>query len=167
MTIAEFDHLSSEKKRELLLQCCGSASWADKVMQSLPAEDLVDLMEISDEAWSQCNEDDFREAFTHHPKIGDIDSLKEKFANTAHWAAGEQSGVNQSSEKILLQLAEGNKKYEDKFGYIFIVCATGKSAAEMNNMLQERLHNDPEQEIRIAAEEQNKITKIRLEKLFA
>jgi len=166
MTIAEFDHLPVEKRRELLFQCCGSHKWVDKMLSVFPVEDLVDLEECADEKWYECTEDDWKEAFEQHPQIGDIDLLKEKFSPTADWAATEQSGVNESSEEILKNLAEGNKLYKDRFGYIFIVCATGKSAEEMLSMLEERLPNSPEEEIKIAAEEQNKITKIRLEKLF-
>ena len=166
MTIAEFDHLGVEEKKALLHQCCGSAQWVNKMVSELPAEDLVDLLEIAEEQWYACQETDWREAFAHHPKIGDINSLKEKFASTAHWAEGEQAEVQQASEQTLQQLAAGNQAYEQRFGYIFIVCATGKSADEMLQLLNQRLYNNPEVEIQMAMEEQNKITRIRLEKLF-
>lgn len=136
------------------------------MLTAFPVEDLVDLEECAVEKWYECTEEDWKEAFENHPQIGDIDSLKEKFASTAEWAAGEQSGVTESTQEVLQNLAEGNKLYKEKFGYIFIVCATGKSADEMLSMLEERLPNTPEEEIEIAAEEQNKITKIRLEKIF-
>jgi 2-oxo-4-hydroxy-4-carboxy-5-ureidoimidazoline decarboxylase len=106
------------------------------------------------------------EAFEHHPKIGDINSLKEKYPNTKEWASDEQAGINVASEEVLHAVAKGNEDYEKKFGYIFIVCATGKSAGEMRQILESRLMNNPDEEIQIAAEEQNKITKLRLEKLF-
>jgi len=131
-----------------------------------PADDLVELLEDAEEQWFKCSEEDWKRAFAQHPKIGDIDSLKKKFASTAAWASGEQSGVNAASQNTIEALAEANKKYEDKFGYIFIVCATGKSAEEMLEILLSRLPNDPEEEIEIAADEQNKITKLRLEKLL-
>ncbi|THU40623.1 2-oxo-4-hydroxy-4-carboxy-5-ureidoimidazoline decarboxylase [Niastella caeni] len=166
MTIAEFDHLEIEEKRMLLQQCCGSTAWVNNMLASLPAEDLVDLLEIAEEQWYVCHEQDWREAFAHHPKIGDIDALKEKFAATAHLAEGEQSSVKEASQLTLQQLADGNEAYEKRFGYIFIVCATGKSADEMLQLLNQRLYNNPEVEIQIAMEEQNKITKLRLEKLF-
>ena len=166
MTIAEFDHLDIEEKKALLQQCCGSSTWVNNMVAAPPAEDLVDLLEIAEEQWYACHEADWREAFTHHPKIGDIDTLKEKFAATAQWAAGEQEEVKQASEQTLQQLAEGNQAYEQRFGYIFIVCATGKSADEMLQLLNQRLYNNPEVEIQIAMEEQLKITKLRLEKLF-
>ena len=131
-----------------------------------PAEDLVEVLEDAEEQWYQCSEEDWKEAFAHHPKIGDIDSLKKKFASTANWASGEQSGVDTASQQTIEALAKGNKEYEKKFGYIFIVCATGKSADEMLGLLTTRLLNDPKDEIEIAADEQNKITKLRLEKLL-
>ncbi len=131
-----------------------------------PADDLVELLEDAEEQWFLCSEADWKEAFAHHPKIGDVESLKKKFASTAQWASGEQSGVNNASAQTMEALAEGNKKYEEKFGYIFIVCATGKSAEEMLAILQNRLQNNPEVEIEIAADEQNKITKLRIEKLL-
>lgn len=166
MTIAEFDHLDIDIKRNFLYQCCGCNRWVEKVLTALPAEDLVDLMEIAEEEWYKCTEADWREAFTQHPKIGDMQSLKTKFS-TAHLAANEQVSVNQASEQVLQELADFNKIYEEKFGYIFIVFATGKSADEMLSLLKARLNNAPGEEINIAMEEQNKITKLRLEKIFA
>lgn len=166
MTIADFDHLSPEKKKELLQQCCGSPCWIDKMLTVFPVEDLVELLEAAEEKWYECSEKDWKEAFEHHPKIGNINSLKPKFTTSAEWAADEQSGVNSSSEEVLQNLANSNQLYEEKFGYIFIVCATGKSAQEMLTLLEDRLKNTPPDEIRIAMGEQNNITKIRLEKLF-
>lgn len=167
MTIAGFDHLPTEKKKELLQQCCGSGCWVNKMLTVFPVEDLVELLEAAEEKWYECNEQDWKEAFAHHPKIGDINSLKEKFANTAQWAQDEQSGVNTSPGEVLQNLASKNKLYEEKFGFIFIVCATGKSAQEMLSLLEERLKNKPSEEMEIAMAEQNRITKLRLEKLFA
>jgi 2-oxo-4-hydroxy-4-carboxy-5-ureidoimidazoline decarboxylase len=166
MTIADFDHLSTDEKRELLQKCCGSTGWIDKMIAAPPLEDLVDLEETAEEKWWECSEKDWLEAFEHHPKIGDINSLKEKYPNTVEWASNEQSGVNVASDEILIALAKGNDDYEQKFGHIFIVCATGKSAGEMLEILQSRLPNSAEDEIKIAADEQLKITKLRLEKLF-
>ncbi len=167
MSIAEFDHLSKDEQQTLLTKCCGSTAWVGKMLTVFPVEDLVELLEYAEEKWYQCSEADWLEAFTHHPKIGDIDSLKEKFASTASWAAGEQSAVTDTTQETLEALAEGNHLYEEKYGYIFIVCATGKSAVEMLSLLQVRLQNAAEVEIEIAAAEQDKITKIRLENLFA
>jgi len=123
-------------------------------------------MQMADNSWRSLKDDDYLEAFAGHPRIGDISSLREKYQDTRELAASEQSGVNSATETVLHQLAEGNRRYEATFGFIFIVCASGKSAAEMNDLLQKRLANSREQELTIAAEEQRKIFNIRLEKLL-
>ena len=166
MTIAQFDHLPENRKRELLKQCCGSEQWVNNMLTVFPVEDLVELVEAAEEKWDELTEEDWKEAFDHHPKIGDVNSLKEKFADTAKWASGEQSGVNAADDDTLQQLAKDNEAYQKKYGFIFIVCATGKSAKEMLDILQTRLKNSEEEEIEIAAGEQLKITILRLEKLF-
>jgi 2-oxo-4-hydroxy-4-carboxy-5-ureidoimidazoline decarboxylase len=166
MTIAGFDHLPDEKKKELLLQCCGSSAWVNKMLTVFPVEDLVELLDAAEEKWYECTESDWKEAFDHHPKIGDINSVREKFANTAEWAANEQAGVNDAAENTLQQLAKGNAEYQNKFGFIFIVCATGRSAENMLADLKTRLNNSSDEEVKAAAAEQLKITKLRLEKLF-
>jgi 2-oxo-4-hydroxy-4-carboxy-5-ureidoimidazoline decarboxylase len=165
MTIAEFDHLNVEEKKKLLYQCCGSTAWVNKMLAIPVAEDLVDLFEDAEECWYSLKEEDWKEAFANHPRIGDIESLKKKFAND-QFAGGEQSGVANASEQTLQALADGNRVYEEKFGYIFIVSAEGKSAVEMLGLLTARLQNKPQTEITIAMDEQNKITRLRLEKLF-
>ena len=166
MTLHELNTIPREQLVSELTKCCGSPSWVNKMLPFFPADDLVELLEDAEEQWFKCSEEDWKQAFAQHPKIGDIDSLKKKFASTAQLASAEQSGVNSASQNTIEALAEANKKYEDKFGYIFIVCATGKSAEEMLGILQSRLQNDPKEELEIAADEQNKITKLRLEKLL-
>jgi 2-oxo-4-hydroxy-4-carboxy-5-ureidoimidazoline decarboxylase len=165
MTIAAFDHLDHESKKELLSQCCGSSRWVEEMLKMPPVEDLIDLFENAEEKWYECREQDWKEAFAHHPRIGDIDALRKKFSSDK-FAGDEQSSLNNASEQTLKSLAKANKSYEQKFGYLFIVCATGKSADEMLALLNDRLKNDPEEELKIAMDEQNKITKLRLEKLF-
>jgi 2-oxo-4-hydroxy-4-carboxy-5-ureidoimidazoline decarboxylase len=166
MTLHEFNILSKEQLIAELTKCCGSSSWINRILQFVPADDMIELLEDAEEQWWKCNEEDWKEAFGHHPKIGDVELLTKKFASTAQWAFGEQSSVNVASKETIEALAEGNRLYEEKFGYIFIVCATGKSAEEMLALLQTRLENKPEEEIKIAADEQNKITKLRIEKLL-
>jgi 2-oxo-4-hydroxy-4-carboxy-5-ureidoimidazoline decarboxylase len=166
MTLHELNTLPVTQLKEELTKCCGSAAWVNKMLPFFPADDLIELLEDAEEKWFECGEADWKEAFASHPRIGDIESLKKKFASTAQWASGEQSGVSSASLQTIEALAKGNKEYEDKFGYIFIICATGKSANEMLDNLKDRLKNDPEDEIEIAADEQNKITKLRLEKLL-
>jgi 2-oxo-4-hydroxy-4-carboxy-5-ureidoimidazoline decarboxylase len=166
MTLHALNTLSKQQQKEELLKCCGSSAWADRMLVFFPADDMVELLEDAEEQWYKCNETDWKEAFAHHPKIGDLDSLKKKFASSTQWEAEEQKAVNTASQQTLEALASENKKYEDKFGYIFIVCATGKTAEEILALLQVRLNNSPEVEIETAADEQNKITKLRIEKLL-
>jgi 2-oxo-4-hydroxy-4-carboxy-5-ureidoimidazoline decarboxylase len=125
------------------------------------------LLAGAESLWSLLTAADWREAFAHHPKIGDGESSRRRFAATSTWTASEQSGIVGAEEALLTTLAESNAAYEAKFGYIFIVCATDKSAAEVLATLQDRLSNGPRNELRIAAGEQKKITRLRLEKLFS
>ena len=166
MTLHEFNILPKQELAEVLTRCCGSSAWVQKMLPFIPADDMVELLEDAEEQWWKCTEADWKQAFANHPKIGDLDSLKNKYADTAEWASGEQQGTNAAAGQTLKELADANREYEEKFGYIFIVCATGKSADEMLVILKNRLSNDPSAEIEIAADEQNKITKLRLEKLL-
>lgn len=123
------------------------------------------MIAASHEVWATLTPADWREAFADHPKIGDRQGLQKKFAETRHLASQEQAGVARASDDVLEALARGNREYEGKFGYIFIVCATGLSAETMLAMLQTRLANDPATELRVAAGEQSKITSLRLRQL--
>lgn len=123
-------------------------------------------MDGANRCWNECTEQDWLEAFTHHPQIGDVKTLQQKFADTASWAEGEQAGVTYASDETIQALADYNKLYKKKFGYIFIVCATGKTASVMLGLLNERLHHTPHEEIHIAMKEQQKIILLRLEKLL-
>jgi 2-oxo-4-hydroxy-4-carboxy-5-ureidoimidazoline decarboxylase len=168
MTVQDLNNLEKETLAAELGKCCGAAAWVSSMADGVPFLSENDLLKKAEIIWSnECNVTDWFEAFTHHPKIGDVKSLQQKFASTKDWAAGEQAGVQKANDDIIAELAEGNKKYEEKFGFIFIVCATGKTAEEMLNLLNDRLPNDYEEEIKIAAQEQNKITQIRLKKLLA
>ncbi len=166
MNLDELNSIDAHQLKPELHRCCGSAGWVNQLIERRPFASLDDLMQASDQSWGGLNQEDWLEAFTHHPKIGDLNSLKAKFATTSDWAAGEQGGVALANDKVIEDLAAGNDAYEKKFGYIFIVCATGKSAGEMLALLQERLKNGPADEIQKAMQEQNKITKLRLEKLL-
>lgn len=166
MTLAEFNALPDAKAREELSRCCGCAAWAEAVASARPFRDKAALLAAADAAWAKTGESEWREAFAHHPRIGGKDALRAKFASTSTWARGEQAGAASASEEVLDALAKGNAEYEAKFGHIFIVCATGKSAAEMLSLLNARMGNAPAAEARIAAAEQAKITRIRLEKLI-
>ena len=165
--LAELNKLDNLELSEELTICSLSSTWVKMMATYFPADSIEDILEEAETMWYECSEDDWKEAFTHHPKIGDVESLTKKFTSTAQWASGEQSGVNTAAAETIKALAEDNRLYEEKFGYIFIVCATGKSAEEMLSILQARLKNEPADEIKIAAAEQNKITRLRLQKLLA
>jgi 2-oxo-4-hydroxy-4-carboxy-5-ureidoimidazoline decarboxylase len=167
MTFADLNALPAAARAAALATCCGSAAWVAALNQQFPFATADALLAAADQVWQNLAETDWSEAFTHHPKIGDVHALREKFASTATWAAGEQGAVRQASPDTLEALAAGNDAYEQKFGYIFIVCATGKSADEMLALLQARLPNEPQHEIKIAMGEQAKITRLRLQKLLA
>lgn len=168
MNITALNNLATPALAEALQKCCGSTAWVENMVGLFPLADAEKLMVEATVHWNKLSEADWREAFTHHPKIGgDVAALREKFASASTWAEGEQASVKQASQETLEALAAGNTEYEQKFGYIFIVCATGKTAEEMLALLQTRLPNKPEVEIVIAAGEQDKITRIRLEKLLA
>lgn len=162
--ISRLNGLTDQEWRDGLTRCCGSSKWVDGMMAARPFADDAALLAAADRVWAETGEADWLEAFAHHPKIGDRESLRQKFASTATWAANEQSGTSTATEDVLTGLAEGNAAYEQKNGFIFIVCATGKSAPEMLALLQARLPNDRETELRTAAAEQHKITRLRLEK---
>jgi 2-oxo-4-hydroxy-4-carboxy-5-ureidoimidazoline decarboxylase len=167
MTLPDLNALPPTARAEALVTCCGAAAWVAALNQQFPFATAEALFTADSQVWQNLTETDWREAFTHHPKIGDVQALREKFASTATWAAGEQGAVRQALPETLAALAAGNEAYEQKFGYIFIVCATGKSAAEMLALLQARLPNEASQEIKIAMGEQAKITRLRLKKLLA
>jgi allantoinase len=157
---------SMDRPREALLKCCGCEEWAETMVSRRPFANKFALMATADEIWWGPHlRIAWPEAFAAHPRIGDLKSLREKFASTADLCRGEQGGAMHADESTLRELAEGNAAYEAKFGYIFIVCATGKSAAEMLAILRERFGNDAETELSVAATEQAKITRLRLEKL--
>ena len=167
MTLHEFNALPPNQLKNELTRCCGSAIWVNSMAAIFPVSTENHLLREADANWQDCSEEDWKEAFTHHPKIGDLSALEERFEATSIWAEGEQQSVKHTSRQVLEALAQINTEYEEKFGYIFIVCASGMSAEEMLSLLTLRLLNEPEHEILIAMEEQNKITQLRLKKLLS
>ncbi|HTO90095.1 MAG TPA: 2-oxo-4-hydroxy-4-carboxy-5-ureidoimidazoline decarboxylase [Candidatus Sulfotelmatobacter sp.] len=167
MTLAQLNALTDAEAHAALERCCGSACWVREMMAARPFKDVRALHAAADRAFARLEREDWLEAFAHHPMIGDVESLRAKFASTAAWAGEEQRGAAMADEMTLLSLANENRAYRDRFGYIFIVCATGKTAAQMLEMLRERSGHDPETELEVAAGEQRKIAKLRLEKLLA
>ncbi len=159
--------LSTDEAEVELLKCCGSLTWARGVTAARPFASLDDLIAESERVWWSLAPGDWLEAFHSHPKIGEQKAAAPTTAEAQQWSADEQSGIRDSAAQTLAELARLNREYEEKFGYIFIVCASGKSSEEMLAILRERLGNDPGQELRNAAAEQAKITELRLRKLVA
>lgn len=161
MNFSDFNHDLNATK-EALFSCCGSNNWVNKVINYGKFNSELELVAYCTNVWyNHCGKNDYLESFTHHPEIGDFNSLKQKFAGK------EQVGINAASKETIEQLVEANFKYKAKFGFIFIVCATGKSADEMLQLMNYRLQNSVDEEILIAMGEQMKITIIRLQKLFS
>ena len=165
-TSEKINELTKEEAAELFSKCCGAKKWISGMTEARPFKTDQSIFENAWKIWTALDESDWLEAFKHHPKIGDINSLREKYSSTKQLEENEQSGVNEASMEVLEELSRLNDEYEKKFGYIFIVCATGKSADEMLSIINNRINNDPQTEIKLAMEEQNKITKLRLEKLL-
>jgi 2-oxo-4-hydroxy-4-carboxy-5-ureidoimidazoline decarboxylase len=165
--IANLNALPTAAACEVFRGCCGAERWLQLMEKARPFVDMLELHATADEAFDQLSSDDWLAAFACHPQIGDLNSLRMKFAGNKVWSHGEQQGVNVSDEATLAALAAGNIAYSERFGYIFIVCASGKSAAEMLELLTARLENEPQLELSIAAAEQRKITHIRIDKLLS
>jgi allantoicase len=152
---------------ELFHRCCGSERWASAMVAAHPFGSAAELFGVANHIWWHLEEGDWRQAFGHHPEIGsDMAALEAAYPQTADLSAQEQAGVANAEKETLTALAAANTTYRDRFGYVFLICATGKSASEMLLALQERTTNPPENEIRYAAAEQTKITRLRLEKLL-
>ena len=149
------------------LKCCGSKNWAQRMVDQRPFIDVSELLSEADEIWRSLVAADWLEAFRSHPKIGEKKAEQAQSAEARAWSEQEQAGTRDSGQETMRALATGNREYEQKFGYIFVVCASGKTADEMLAMLRERLSNDPGKELRVAAEEQREITQLRLRRMVS
>jgi 2-oxo-4-hydroxy-4-carboxy-5-ureidoimidazoline decarboxylase len=156
------DDEAPEDAREILRESCGSELWVQRMMARRPFGTRDALLAAAREEWFALSETEWQQAFGDHPRIGDRAALRDRFGAAPDLPGKEQAGVKGASEEILDALARGNREYLDRFGYIFIVCATGLSAEEMLDRLHARLGNDPWTEIRVAAEEHARITELRL-----
>lgn len=164
--LAWLNALPAREATQEFLKCCGSKRWARAMMQRRPYAGIEDLTLTSDKIWWALDRSDWLEAFRSHPKIGEKKSADTVSRQSQQWSGHEQAGVNQAAQQTLDDLTQLNHEYEAKFGFIFIVCATGKSADEMLALLRARLSNEIGTELPIAAAEQAKITEIRLKKLL-
>lgn len=164
--VIRLNSLPAAQAENQFLKCCGSRRWASRMVEARPFENLAGLSETAERIWWSLDAQDWLEAFLSHPKIGEKKTAAATSDQSKRWSEAEQAAVNNAADATLQQLAELNQQYEQKFGYIFIVCATGKTSEEMLAILRERLGNDPDQELRNAAAEQAKITQLRLNKLI-
>ena len=165
-TLEQLNQLTKEQAAFAFENCCTAQNWIKAMVAARPFASKEQCLQIAEQVWAGLGEADYLQAFEGHPKIGDVSSLKAKYAHTKELASGEQSSVNEASDEVIERLAQGNNEYHDKNGFIFIVCATGKSAAEMLELLEKRLPNPRELELVNAAAEQAKITAIRINKLL-
>jgi 2-oxo-4-hydroxy-4-carboxy-5-ureidoimidazoline decarboxylase len=167
VTLDRMNRLPETEAHAALARCCGATRWVHAMVAARPFPDVAALHAAAGRAADALVRQDWLESFSHHPRIGEIGALRAKFAGTAAWAGAEQAGAATASEHTLRALAEGNRAYEARFGYIFVVCATGLSADEMLAQLRARLDHDSDTEFAVAVGEQRKITRLRLEKLLA
>ena len=158
MNLATLNTLEPTVVVSEFLRCCGSRRWADAMAAARPFATEEDLFAAADWIWNSLAPEDWLEAFAAHPRIGGV--------ATSKWSRAEQSGVESASSAVQDELARLNVEYEAHFGHVFLICATGRSAAEMLAELRRRLHRSPAEELRLAAAEQAKITRLRLEKLL-
>jgi allantoicase len=166
-SLKAFNHLPKAKASKALMDCCGSRNWAEQMAKRRPFADESELFAAADKIWSDLTEKDWLEAFRHHPPIGGKRAKAKQSAAASRWSAKEQSASQAASREALDALAAENQRYAKKFGYVFLICATGKSIEEVLASLLRRMPNDPQTELGTAADEQRKITRLRLEKLLA
>lgn len=162
--IARLNALPTAQAIAALLTCCHSHSWAEQLAAARPFASFAALHETSDRIWFSLSREDHLEAFSHHPRIGERNITQPRFAATATQAAREQSGMAAATPEQLAEFTAKNTDYERRFNHVFLICATGKSAAHMLDQLRARLTNSPDTELHTAAREQSAITRLRLER---
>ena len=167
LDLASLNLISPSQAEAEFLKCCGSKNWARQVTSARPFASLDELIAKADRIWWSLDSEDWLEAFHGHPKIGEKKAAAPTAVEAQRWSEDEQAGIRNTAWQMLDELADLNRTYEGKFGYIFIVCASGKSSEEMLAILHDRLKNNAAEELRIAAAEQAKITQLRLRKLLA
>jgi 2-oxo-4-hydroxy-4-carboxy-5-ureidoimidazoline decarboxylase len=166
VTLQELNSLSANEAAELFQSCCGSTEWVKAMIARRPYDSEMRLLMTADDVWNSLKPDDWREAFRHHPPIGGKKAAVEQSARAQEWSKGEQAQVNVASSSIHDQMSLVNRAYEAKFGYIFIVSASGKAGDDILEGARKRLRNDADRELNVASEEQKKITRLRLQKLL-
>jgi 2-oxo-4-hydroxy-4-carboxy-5-ureidoimidazoline decarboxylase len=165
-SLTELNNLPPDQATTEFLKCCGSSNWARQMVTSRPFSSIDQMCANSSAIWNDLDRDDWLEAFRKHPKIGQKKAETKVDEQSHAWSSQEQSRIADAQQVTLNKLARLNREYEEKFGYIYIVCATGKSSEEMLEILKSRMGDQPDEELRIAAGEQEKITELRLRKLI-
>lgn len=165
-TLATWNEMDEASALDAMLACCASRRWAAALTTARPIASEAELYAAADRAWNTMSEPDWLEAFSSHPRIGER-RVAHSSAQSSAWSRQEQSSAESAPQFVLAQLAEANARYQDKFGFNYIVCATGKSAEEMLSILRRRLDNHRSSELREAAEQQRQIMQIRLRKWLA
>ena len=165
--IAWLNSLTADEAAKELLQCCGSRQWASQMSNDRPYATLDNLITHAHQVWWKLTSDDWLEAFRSHPRIGEKKASDKVSAQSQQWSGQEQAAVSEASQQTVNSLAELNRDYEKKFGFIFIICATGKTSGEMLAAIQERIEHDSDTELLLAAAEQAKIIELRLKKLLS
>lgn len=166
MSLHEINSNNIEDVHALLEGCCCAPAWIESMIAARPFINATALFNTSIHAFAQLTESDYLVAFAGHPQIGNLQSLHKKYASTSDSASHEQSGMSEAKKSLLETMQTLNTEYKNKFGFIFIVCASGKSAQSMLDLINCRINNDRQTELIIASNEQAKITQIRLEKLL-
>lgn len=164
--VEKLNRLPTDEARKVLLDCCGSTRWAEKVAANRPYWDVGQCLIIGARIWRELEREDWLEAFRAHPKIGEQKAEAAVSDEARRWSEGEQSRSNDAVAETLDALASANREYEEKFGFIFIVCASGKTAEQMLALLRGRMSNGPETELRVSLEEQWLITQLRVRKFL-
>lgn len=167
--LVQWNRLPLDEAVKEILPCCSSKAWAAGMAARRPFSDVTTLLAASEETWSNLSAADWMEAFRGHPRIGEslaTPSVSDQSGSekSKTWSAQEQQNVAATGDAVKVRMAEANQEYEKRFRHIFIVCAVGKSAPEILEILQRRLQNDGPTELRQAAEQQRQITRIRLTK---
>jgi OHCU decarboxylase len=165
--VEKLNELSADEAERALLDCCGSARWAREVAALRPFRDVEHLLVGAGRVWFGLGGEDWLEAFRAHPRIGEKKAEAGVSEEARRWSEGEQSRARGASDETKAALVEANREYEERFGFIFIVCATGKTAEEMLSILRARLKNERETELRVAATEQWRITELRVRKFLS
>ena len=162
ISIEELDSLPRIATAEILSSCCGSSRWTAAMVARRPFGTREALLRAADEEWNRLSPSDWLEAFAHHPRIGERRAAARVDARARRWSEAEQSSATDSDDRVKAELAEAQREYEARFGHIFLICAAGKSSEEILAALRNRIGNEPNSELRVAAEEQRQITRLRL-----